>query len=141
MTQPGDLTKLLQQGYLNTEYKYQGKDGVFTFKLKTLIPLVETEIDKDVNARFASAELTDENARSIFLAIETLIRSVETVNGIPLENVPGAVGDTVIEKRRFLLDRFSQELLLSVWRGYQDLKQKTFPEEEDKSEGDSEIKK
>ena len=127
MVEVGDLTKLLEQGFLNSTYVYEGPDGKFEFKLKTLLPLEEVAASRDTDSRFEEAGSKDDNAKSIFLAIETLIRCVETVNGVPLEQVPGAEGETPLKKRRSLANRFSQKLLLDLWAEHQKLRSKMFP--------------
>jgi hypothetical protein len=136
MSEIGDLSKLLKQGFINTTYTYDGEDGKFVFKLKTLKPLEEIAAQRDAEKRFEEVSLKDTDVQSIFLAIETLAWAIESVNGTPLELVPGSdpAADTDLRKRRSLLNQFSQKLLLDLWKEYNQLRSKTFltgtPEED-----------
>lgn len=125
MVNPGELTKLLEQGFLTGEYIHTGVDGDFRFRLKTITPLSEVVAQKDADANFEKASTKDASAKNIFSAIEILARCIDSVNGTPLQNIPGAEGTTDLEKRRSIVERFSEKLLLDLWASYQEVRSPT----------------
>ena len=119
----GDLTKLLDQGYIEGEHIHSSKDGDFKFELKTLSPLEELEAQRAVKAHRKPDDI--ESADLVYLAIEVLARAVTRVNGIVLENVPGAEGSDSLSKRKSILKRVGESVLVSLWQSYQKLKSST----------------
>lgn len=135
MVNLGELSKLLDQGFLMGDHVHAGDDGEFRFRLKTITPLAEVEANNDADAAFEAASTKDSTAKNIFSAIEILARCIDSVNGVPLQNVPGADGGNDLEKRRSIVKRFSEKLLLDLWSSYQEIRVSTIPagtkEEED----------
>lgn len=128
-TEIGDLTKLLQQGFLAEKYVFEGEAGRFEFKFRTLLPLEEIAAVRDADSRFEESSSKDPQAKNIYLAIETLARCIESVNGVPFEQVPGSdpKADTPLKQKRSLANQFSQRLLLELWNKHQELRSKMFP--------------
>lgn len=123
MTTLGELTKLLDQGYLDGEYLHSSKDGDYKFVLKTISPLDEISAQKDADRLYDSNPGEDD--RSVYVVIETLSRSILSVNGIPLEQLPGSEGSAPLEKKRSLVKKFSQKLLVAIWAKYQEIRKGT----------------
>lgn len=119
----GDLTKLLEQGYLEGEHIHKSKDGDFRFELKTLSPLEELEAQRAAKNQRRPDDI--ESADLVYLAIEVLARSVTKVNGISLENVPGAEGQDFLSKKRSILKKVGESILVGLWQSYQKLKNST----------------
>jgi hypothetical protein len=122
MTTLGELTKLLDQGCLTGEYIHTSTDGSYTFELKTVTPLEELQATKDAAKYDAAA---DEYDMRVYNAIETLARCVTRVNGIELEKLPVVEGTTSLDKRRSVIKRLSETLLIGLWTKYQEIKKGT----------------
>lgn len=122
MTNLGELTKLLQQGYITGEYVHSSEDGDYRFVIKTITPLDEVAAQKDANHWYQASGANEDTARNVFSAIEILARSIRTVNDVDLDKVPGAEGANNLEKRRYLVSKFSEKLLLDLWAKYQELR-------------------
>jgi hypothetical protein len=124
MTSLGDLTKLLDQGYLTEEYLFNSADGDYKFEIKTISPLEEVQAQKRASSQVVNP--TEYEAK-VHEAIETLSICVTKVNGIELAKLPGAKGETELEKARSIVKRFSEKILVDLWVQYQDLKRKSLP--------------
>lgn len=125
MANPGELTKLLEQGFLTGEHLHSSPDGEYRFSLKTITPLDEVQAQKDAEEHFELAATKDTSAKNIFSAIEVLARSIKSVNGVDLESIPGAAGQNDLEKRRSIVKKFSEKLLLDLWSSYQEVRAPT----------------
>lgn len=125
MTSLGDLTKLLDQGYLTGEYIFTSGDGDYKFTIKTLSPLEEVQAQRDATTTTTST--TNEYEHRVREAIETLSRCITNVNGIELDKIPGAQGTTELDKKRSVTQRFSETILVDLWKKYQELKTKANP--------------
>lgn len=119
----GDLTKLLNQGFVEGEYLYPSKDGDFRFELRTLSPLEELEAQRAAKAQRKPDDI--EAADLVYLAIEMLARATTKVNGIVLENVPGAEGQDSLSKKKSILKKVGESVLVGLWQSYQKLKTST----------------
>ena len=115
-----DIVSLLDFGYATEPCTIPTSNGEFRFELKTLSPLEELEARKIVTGM----NLQDEQAVNLFTAIELLARSITTLNGIPFENFPGAQGDSALTKKKFVLGRLSEKVMLPLWVAYQRVKDK-----------------
>ena len=122
MTNLGELTKLLEQGFLTGEYIHTSQDGVYRFEIKTITPLEEVQAEKAARGYDASSSESDQR---VYSAIEILARCITKVNGVDLESVPGAEGTTALEKRRSILKRLSSPLVLGLWEKYQAVRNTT----------------
>ncbi len=134
-----DLRLLLDYGFLTDKCVIPTDKGEFRFELKTITPLEEVEASQAVTARLTQAgNADDDTARNVQTAIELLARCITTVNGVNLEDHPNAKGDSPLQRRRYVLSKFSEKLMLPLWQTYQKLKTRTTSE----AEGDSdELKK
>jgi len=117
----GDLNKLIEQGYITDKYIYDAPTGSYEFVLKTLSPIDEVECFKAIE----KFEMDQE--KTINLTIEFLARSIESVNGVALEQVPGAEGQTSLDKKRSTLKKLSGKMILGLWAKYQSLSESTTP--------------
>lgn len=125
MVNLGDLTKLLNAGHITDEYVYQSEDGTYKFKLKTLTPLEDDAARDQAEQYSLKNNEVDLNKRNIHDAVEILAIAITEVNDVSLEKVPGAKGETDLEKRRFILRNFSENLLLGLWKKYNDMRKDT----------------
>jgi len=118
----GDLTKLLDVGYLTDVYSFTSDEGEYKFVLKTISPMQESEIYDEVNNKNFK-----EGSELRFMTLTTylLAASVQSVNGIDLDKVPGCEGSSSIEKKRSILGKLSAKLLLGLWDKYKELQNKT----------------
>lgn len=118
----GDLTKLLDVGYLTDVYVFKSEEGEYKFTLKTISPMQESEIYDEVNNKSFK-----EGSELRFMTLTTflLAASVQSVNGIELDKVPGCEGATSTEKKRSLLGKLSSQLLVGLWDKYKELQSKT----------------
>lgn len=117
----GDLSKLIEQGYVTDKYVHETPTGSYEFVLKTLNPLEEVECFKVIE----KFELDQE--RTINLTLEFLTRSIQTVNGVELEKVPGTEGDSVLDKKRSILKKLSGTIILGLWAKYQEMNKTVSP--------------
>jgi hypothetical protein len=126
MVNLADLSKLLNQGHLSEEYILDTSDGTFKFKMKTLTPLEELEVDMIIDEVLKSKNIAidDQKYRPTYGSIELLSRAITEVNSVPFEAVPGAMGEDALQKRRSLVTKFSLELLLKLWIFYNEMKNK-----------------
>jgi hypothetical protein len=126
MVNLADLSKLLNQGHLTEEYVLDTPDGTFKFKMKTLTPLEEIEVDMIIDQILKGRGIVvdDQKYRPTYGSIELLSRVITEVNSVPFEAVPGAVGENALEKRRSLVTKFSLGLLLKLWVFYNEMKSK-----------------
>lgn len=125
-----DLRLLLDYGFLTDKCIVKTPGGEFRFELKTITPLEEADAQQAVVVRVGAS---DETAKNIHTAIELLARCITKVNGVALEEYPNAKGDTALQKKRYVVSKFSEKLMLPLWKSYQDLKART-----SEGEGDTE---
>jgi hypothetical protein len=120
MVNLGDLSKLLDQGHITTEYVFQSQEGDFKFKMRTLTPLEDVEATSSTEAERLRRNIKedDSGSRVTLYAIEVLSRAIENVNGISLESVPGAQGESALGKRRYIIQKLGEKLILALWKAY-----------------------
>jgi len=116
-----DIISLLDFGYATETCSIPTEKGEFRFELKTLSPLEEIEARQVVK----QMSLQDEQSTNLHSAIELLARSITTLNGVPFENFPGAQGSTPLEKKKFVLAKLSDKVMVSLWVAYENTKAKT----------------
>lgn len=126
MVNLADLSKLLNQGHLAEECVLDTPDGTFKFKMKTLTPLEELDIDMTIDQILKSKNLdpNDQKYRPTYGAVELLSHVITEVNSVPFESIPGAIGQSVLERRHSLVSKFSLELLLKLWVFHLEMKNK-----------------
>lgn len=133
-----DLRFLLDFGFLTEKCVISTDKGEFRFELKTITPLEEVEANQVVATRLAQSGNADDAAKNIQTAIELLARCIVSVNGVNLEDHPHAKGDSALQRKRNVVSKFSEKLMLPLWQTYQKLKTNVASE----AEGDSdELKK
>lgn len=138
MVELGDLTKLLDQGHLSEEYAYSSDQGEYRFRLKTLTPLQDLEARRAAKKTSLADGVSEEdtNSYSVYEAVELLSRAVQEINNVKLEEVPAAQGSSLLEKRRSIISKLSEQLLLDLWKKYNDMRVKSTlsgTEEEDEA--------
>lgn len=107
-----DLSLLVTTGLIREETVVGG----FKFVLRTLT----TAENNEVLAAVASVD--DDLGKLGVLRVAVLARAIETVNGVPLENVPG--GDpnvTGLAKRENLLGLFQLQMVTNLFQVYSDM--------------------
>lgn len=124
-----DLNKLLDYGFLVETYIVSTEHGDFRFEMKTLTPLQETQAQQMVEANAGTSELS----QNVHIAIELLSRCIQTVNGVALEQHPLAqkFEGGVLNKKREVVARFSERMLINLWKQYQELRAKASGMDED----------
>ena len=127
-----DLNQLLDYGFLTENLTVDTGKGEFRFELKSITPLEEAEASKAVRIRVQEDDTLELNVHT---AIEFLARTVTKVNGIELEKLPYAKGDTDLQRKRSVIAKFSEKLMNPLWETYLTLKRKSSgtltPEETD----------
>jgi hypothetical protein len=126
MVNLGDLTKLLSHGHLTDEYILKSAIGEYRFIFRTLTPYEDVEANMTI--KDVLEKQNDEGTRVVLLAIETLARAVLSINDVPLEDVPGAVGSSALDKRRDVIKKLSRQATLALWGKYLQLLEKTAPQ-------------
>jgi hypothetical protein len=136
----GELTKLLEQGYLATNHVVKTPAGEYIFKIKTLSPKdeVEARLVAEQKAKLDQIEVSDPRYY-LYMAIEFVARCVESVNESPIEKIPGVEGETVQEKRKSFAQKLSSTMLQSIWKEYNNLQEKALKEFENIT--DEQVKK
>jgi len=130
-----DLNKLLDFGFLKEEHVIKTPNGDFRFVLETISPLEEAQAYQRMEKISGDSEV----ARNTNIIIELLARSIKTVNDVPLEDHPYAskfVGQVPLDRKREVVAKFSEKLLLPLWTKYETLKNKTGV-----TQADEEVKK
>lgn len=115
-----DLNQLMDFGFVTEPCSIKTDNGEFRFELKSITPLEEVHAQKEVSARSGA----DETAKNIHTAIEFLARTIVSVNGVPLQDHPSAQGKDPLERKRYVVSKFSEKLMLPLWNAYKSMKAK-----------------
>jgi hypothetical protein len=126
MVNLGDLTKLLSHGHLTDEYILKSAIGEYKFVFRTLTPYEDVETNMVIKDVLDKQE--DEGTKITLMALETLARAIISVNDLPLESIPGAEGDSTLDKRRDVVKKLSRQAMLALWSRYLRLLEKTAPQ-------------
>lgn len=126
-----DIHKLLDFGYVTEPCSIKSDAGEFRFELRTLSPLEELEARREVLAM----DLKDDQSVNMMMAVELLGRSITTLNGVAFDSFPGAQGTTPLAKKKYVVSKLSEKVMLPLWSAYQNVKAKASldgtPEEEE----------
>jgi len=108
-----DLSLLALTGEVNEEVVVGG----FKFRLRTLTARENNEVLREV------AQVQDDLEKIGCLRIAVLARAVVTVNGVPLERVPGTDQEikNVVERKNVFLGNLQLAMLVRLFNTYTDL--------------------
>jgi len=125
----GDIQKLINEGHLKGEYTYTSEsDEEYRFTFRTLSPIEEVYAERDSKTFYDQDKITRETDILVYRVNEILSRALISANGVPLQGVPGAEGTTDLDKKRFVVKRLGQQMVLKLWTKYNILLAKTMPQ-------------
>jgi hypothetical protein len=110
---PGQLQSDLSLLVTTGQIREESVVGGYKFVLRTLNARENNEVLSAV------AAVNDDLEKLGVLRLSVLARAIETVNGVPLENVPG--GDpalTGVRRRESLLELFQLQMVVSLFEKY-----------------------
>ena len=125
----GELSKLISEGHLKGDFNYVSENNEeYRFTYRTLTPIEEVHAERDAKDFYDKDKITRETDMLVYRVNEVLARSLLSVNGVDLGNIPGAVGNTDLDKKRSIVKQLNQKIILNLWKEYNKLLEKTLPE-------------
>jgi len=109
-----DLSELATTGKVTKEVEILG----WLFNMKTLTVAQSSEVFRSI------ANIVDLPERANKYRIEVLIRAIDTINGVPLEDL--CEGDArypseILNKRRKVIENWDQSLMMKVFEVYNNM--------------------
>lgn len=108
----GDLSALINQGKITEKVKIDTGNGIYIFEMRTLSGQESTDV-------LMATSLYNDLSEVSALRIECLSRSIEKINGVPVEKMAGAEGETNLEKRKSIIRNLQQQLLVKLYSKYE----------------------